>query len=245
MTRFVAALAVVLAALSPPLAAEPRPQIAIIIDDLGYALPAGERVVRLPGPVACAILPGTPAASRLADSANARGKEVIVHLPMQAAIDDEGAEPYSMTLDMTRRAFSQAFEMALASVPGAVGVNNHRGSLLTRHPGHMQWLMEEIRADGTLFFVDSYTTHLSVALAMARESGVDAVRRDVFLDSSNTPDAVASAFERLKTLARRHGSAVAIGHPYEHTLALLERELPRLAEQGFDLVPISTLAMRR
>ncbi|MEO1201736.1 MAG: divergent polysaccharide deacetylase family protein [Pseudomonadota bacterium] len=246
MMRWLAAMAVIVTVvLSTPLSAEPRPQIAIIIDDLGYAVPAGERVVRLPGPVACAILPGTPAARRLAVEATARGKEVLVHLPMQAAIDDDGAEPGSITLDMSRIAFVRAFNAALASVPGAIGVNNHRGSLLTRHPGHMQWLMDEIRADGSLFFVDSYTTHKSVALTVARETGVDAVKRDIFLDSRNTPDAVASAFERLKSLARRRGSAVAIGHPYEHTLALLERELPKLEEQGFDLVPISALAMRR
>jgi polysaccharide deacetylase 2 family uncharacterized protein YibQ len=222
-----------------------RPQIAIIIDDLGYVMPAGERAVRLPGPVACAILPGAPGAERLAFEASAHGKEVLVHLPLQAAIDDRGAEPGTITLDTSRVAFSRAFDEALASVPGAVGVNNHRGSLLTRHPGHMQWLMDEIRAEGSLFFVDSYTSHHSIALTVARESGVESVKRDVFLDSSNTAEAVANAFERLKALARRHGAAVAIGHPYEHTLTLLERELPRLAEEGFDLVPISALTMRR
>ena len=244
MTRLALPLVLLLAVLPSLAGAEPRPRIAIIIDDLGYARAAGERTVALPGPVACAILPGAPGAGRIADAALANGKEVLVHLPLQAAIDDTGGEPGSITLDMSRMAFSRAFNDALRSVPGAVGVNNHRGSLLTRHPGHMQWLMDEIQHHGSLFFVDSYTTHRSIALRIAEESGVDAVKRDVFLDTDASPVTVRRQFERLKALARSRGAAVAIGHPYEQTLALLELELPRLAAEGFDLVPISALAMR-
>jgi len=246
MMRLPRAFAVFLLAawLSPVTAAESQPRIAIIIDDLGNGVASGERAVALPGPVACAILPGTPGAERIAAAARASGKEVLVHLPMQAAMD-VAVEHGSITLDMTRRAFEQAFADALAAVPGAVGVNNHRGSLVTRHPGHMLWLMQEIRASGSLFFVDSYTTHRSVALRIAAESGVAAVKRDVFLDTDRAPETVEREFERLKAIARLRGAAVAIGHPYEHTLALLERELPRLASEGFELVPISALALER
>ena len=45
----------------------------------------------------------------------------------------------------------------------------------------------------------------------------------------------------MKRLARKRGSAVAIGHPYPATLELLERELPKLADEGFMLVPLSEL----
>jgi polysaccharide deacetylase 2 family uncharacterized protein YibQ len=45
----------------------------------------------------------------------------------------------------------------------------------------------------------------------------------------------------MKTLDRKRGFVVAIGHPYEATLALLEAELPKLGEQGIELVRISEL----
>ena len=131
------------------------PRIAIIIDDLGYHLGAGHRAIALPGPVACAILPGTPRADVLAKSAYEEGKEVLVHLPLQSVGHEGPFEPGSITLDMSRESFSATFNDAMASVPYAVGVNSHRGSLLTRHPGHMQWLMQEIRSRGGLFFIDS------------------------------------------------------------------------------------------
>ena len=146
-----------------------------------------------------------------------------------------------MHIDMSRTRIGAVFDEALAAVPHVIGINNHRGSLLTRHPGHMQWLMEEINERDGLFFIDSFTHHRSVALQIARENGVTAIRRDVFLDPDTSPETVAREFERMKKLARARGHAVAIGHPYPATLDLLEQQIPRLEEEGFKLVPIREL----
>ena len=83
--------------------------------------------------------------------------------------------------------------------------------------------------------------YVDVALQIAHETGGSAVKRDVFLDPDRSPDTVAREFERMKTLARQHGQVVAIGHPYPDTLELLERELPRLHDEGFELVNVSEL----
>ena len=112
---------------------------------------------------------------------------------------------------------------------------------MTRHPGHMSWLMQEIGAREGLFFIDSYTTHESVALMVAAEAGVTATRRDVFLDHERSEEAVMREFRRLKSLALKNGHAVAIGHPFPETLDVLERELPKLEAEGFDVVTISKI----
>jgi polysaccharide deacetylase 2 family uncharacterized protein YibQ len=217
------------------------PRIAIIIDDLGYGLDAGRRAIRLPGPISFAVLPGTPRARVLAVEAFESGKEVLLHLPLQASPDDVDQGPLGINLDMSRREFSDTFQQALISVPHAIGVNSHRGSLLTRHPGHMLWLMEEIQARENLFFVDSYTTHESIAMKIAIETGVNARKRDIFLDPDQEPATVAREFKRMKKLAKERGTVIVIGHPYVATLDLLERELPNLASEGFELVTISEL----
>lgn len=217
------------------------PRIAIIIDDLGYRMAAGQRAMALPGHISFAILPGSPGGRALALQAHALGKDVLLHLPLQARAGEAVGEPLGIDLDMSREQFGATFAEALMSVPFAIGVNNHRGSLLTRHPGHMRWLMEEIRAHENLFFVDSFTTHRSVALQIASESGVSARKRDVFLDPDQQPETVVREFERMKRLARKRGAIVVIGHPYPATLALLERELPGLEAEGFELVSISDL----
>lgn len=218
----------------------PSPQIAIIIDDLGYVHAAGQRAIALPGQVTYAILPNAPGARNMALAVHASGREVIVHLPLQA-IADMSAEHGVIRLDMTANELSDEFDRALRNVPFAVGINNHRGSLITRHPGHMRWLMDNIRTKTNWYFVDSFTTHHSVAMQLAKESGVPALKRDVFLDSSREPEDILRAIETLKLTARRTGQAVAIGHPYPETLAALELALPKLESEGFRLVPVSSL----
>jgi len=235
-----AAALIALMSLAGPVSAGPLlPRIAIIIDDLGYELAAGRRAIDLPGPVAFAVLPETPRGKVLAERARRLNKEVLLHLPLQAMSYDGPAEPGAIMLDMSRRQLAKAFASSIDSVPYAIGVNNHRGSLLTRHPGHMSWLMQEIRARGGLFFVDSYTTHESVALDLARENGLPATRRDVFLDARRDPVSIGEEFDRLKKLAHERGVALAIGHPYPETLGFLEQALPMLADDGFELIRLS------
>jgi polysaccharide deacetylase 2 family uncharacterized protein YibQ len=221
----------------------PAPRIAIIIDDLGYHLEVGRRVINLPGPVACAILPSTPRATSLAETAFASGKDVLLHLPLEPVSKGDRSDPGGILLDMSRDQFVTTFSAGLESVPHAIGVNSHRGSMLTRHPGHMGWLMEELRTHGDLIFVDSFTTPKSIAMQLAQESGVPAVRRDVFLDPDRSPETAEKEFGRLKELARKNGSAVGIGHPYPSTLEFLEREIPKLSNEGIELVSISELVL--
>ena len=166
---------------------------------------------------------------------------MLLHLPLQAVGHEGPAEPGAITLDMSRSAFRATFASAMQTVPFAVGVSSHRGSLLTRHPGHMAWLMQEIRLREDLFFIDSYTTADSVALQVAVEEGVPATRRDVFLDHTRSVEAIAREYERLTAQARKQGHAVAIGHPFPETLEVLEQQLPLLEAEGFELVTISEL----
>ena len=226
---------------APPV---PPPLIAVIIDDIGDNLSQGLRAVRLPAPVATAFLPHTFYARRLAQIAHKHDKEVMLHLPMEAS-DGAAAGPGAVTLAMDEQEFLRTLESDLASLPHVVGINNHMGSLLTSDTDHMRWLMQAMRRRGDLFFVDSRTTVATVAQRVAEEQGVPTLRRHVFLDNDATPAAIAEQFARLLDLARRQGSAIAIGHPHAATLDFLERRLPQLAAEGIQVVPVQTLLQRQ
>ena len=93
-----------------------------------------------------------------------------------------------------------------------------------------------------MFVLDSRTVADSYLESVARQAGLPAARRRVFLDHDNDPRAIARAWEDLIMLARRHGDAVAIGHPRQNTLAFLREQLPLLEAQGLELVAVSELA---
>ncbi len=231
----------------PPLAgasAGATPEVAFIIDDLGASRASGRQVLNLPGPVACAFLPYAAFTRELAEQAHARNKEVLLHLPMQS-VEPLRLDSGAVTLDMSEREFTAAVRAGIAQVPHVSGVNNHMGSLLTRHPGHMLWLMRSLQSDRRLFFVDSRTTKHTVARQIAYENRVPSVSRDVFLDAELSAAGVRREFARLLGLARRNGSALGIGHPHPATLAVLQQELPRLAAQGVNIVPVSRLVQRQ
>lgn len=220
--------------------APPAAVIAIIIDDLGNSLPEGRRVVALPGPVACAILPHTEHGPGIAELAYAARKEVLLHLPMES-LEDSPLGAGGITLDMNQSQIREVVQDDLASLPHLTGVNNHEGSLITQHPGDMAWIMQALHAAGNYFYIDSYTTPDSVAYSIAREQHVPAARRNVFLDDVDTAAAVRAQWAHLLRIAHERGFALAIGHPRAATLAVLEAELPQLAAEGVELVAPSQI----
>lgn len=233
-----AAPAVVPAGTASRPALPPSVAVGLIIDDLGNSLYEGERAAHLPAAVACAVLPHTPHARAIATAANAAGKEVMLHLPMESR---EPLEPGPGQLDtgMPALEMKATLDFDLDTVPHVRGVNNHMGSLLTANPPAMEWLMRELR-DRHMFFVDSRTTADSVAATVARREGVPALERDVFLDDDPQPAAIAAQLDRLEHLARQHGYALGIGHPHPNTLAALEQWLPKLAARGIRVLPLTT-----
>jgi polysaccharide deacetylase 2 family uncharacterized protein YibQ len=93
-------------------------------------------------------------------------------------------------------------------------------------------------------FVDSRTTGASVAPTIAGRLGVPIASRDVFLDNIPTSGVVLAQLEAAERVARRHGSAIAIGHPFPATLAVLADWLPAAERRGLRLVTARSLTTR-
>jgi len=220
-----------------------RAYIGLIIDDLGDRYDDGIRAIALPGAVTYAILPQTTFSQRMAELAHTAGKEVMLHQPMQA-MNGKAMGPGGLSIEMSQYELVKTIEANLASVPYARGVNNHMGSLLTRHPGEMAWVMAALRDHGGLYFVDSTTTSHTVARKVAMEYKLPTLRRNIFLDNKRDAKSILHQFIQLVEQARTVGSSLAIGHPYPETLAVLDKVLPHLQEFGVELVPVSELIKR-
>ncbi len=199
------------------------PKLALIIDDLGYNLARAERAMALPGPPTAAVLPFAAESRAVADYARSRGADVLLHQPMES-IGAPSVTRGMLTSTMSPEELAGAFAEALDSLPEAVGVSNHEGSLLTTKSDAMALVMIEIKSRG-LLFVDSRTTTETVALDVARSAGIPSTRRDVFLDNELDARAIAAQFDRAVGIAKKRGHVVVIAHPHDVTLDYLEHAL--------------------
>lgn len=230
---------------APMLDAKPRagPQIAIVIDDVGFELAAADRAMALPGQVTLAILPAAPHAQTIARTAQARRQEVIVHLPMEP-LGTDNPGPMAIRGGQSLAEIARRVVWSFARVPGAIGVNNHMGSKLTQDSAAMARLMP-LLAERAKFFLDSRTTSASVAVSAARAAEMPALTRDVFLDNVRTLPQVFARLLETENRALEQGYAIAIGHPHGQTLAALRAWMPYAARRGFRFVTLSGLIEAR
>jgi polysaccharide deacetylase 2 family uncharacterized protein YibQ len=212
---------------------------AVIIDDLGHDLEAARKLLSLPYPITFSVLPHLSHSAVTAEEAHRAGREVMLHLPMEP---DSSAQPGKGEIRIGMRAseVERIIAADLASVPYAVGVNNHMGSRATTQVALMGEVMA-VLAERRLYFVDSRTTAASIAFDAARRKGLPCFYRSIFLDDTETVTYTARQLREFRRAIEGQGAALAIGHPYPTTLTALARFLPELEEANIQLVPTSQL----
>lgn len=228
---------------SAPLAgADQRPVLSLVIDDLGYSFKQGRTALNLKGDHTYAIIPGTTYGKKLAALADKNSREIILHLPLQASNLRAASESNTLTESMNEDQITLNTVAMLSEFPNIKGINNHMGSHLTQISYFMRPIMESIKAyRSQLYFLDSRTSARSVAYIEALNSGLDSVRRDIFLDNDHTNlESIKLQFKLWLKKARDTGSAIAIGHPHPSTMTLLTENLP-LLEKDFRFMRISQL----
>jgi polysaccharide deacetylase 2 family uncharacterized protein YibQ len=217
-----------------------RPMIAIIIDDLGIDRRRAERISALPGPLTLSFMTYAEDLPRLTAEARRRGHELMVHVPMQPRGANFEAGPEVLEVGQTPEEIRRRLDWDLTRFDGFIGINNHMGSRFTGDPASMRVVMAELRRRG-LIFVDSVTTERSAGAETARQFGVPFASRHVFLDNDQGVAHVRAQLAKAEAYARRHGFAVAIGHPHDGTIEALAGWVPGLEAKGLVLVPVSTI----
>lgn len=213
---------------------------AIVIDDLGQDIQRTHALLALPYPLTFSVLPHLPASRESSLAAARAGREVILHLPMEPIDDKVSPGQGAILVGMREPEVARIVESDLQSVPGAVGVNNHMGSRATSDSRLMAEVMDELSAR-QLFFIDSRTAPSTVAFEAARQAGIPAFYRSVFLDDTETVDYTLAQLRKLRSVVERQGTALAIGHPHPTTIAALESFLPEFQREDIELVSASQL----
>jgi polysaccharide deacetylase 2 family uncharacterized protein YibQ len=189
------------------------------------------------------VLPNLPHSAEAARLIEAAGRELLLHMPMEA-LNGENPGPGAILTSQDERQIESILEASFAELPAAVGMNNHMGSKATADQRVMDVVMRYLAAR-RLFFLDSRTTADTLAPTLAERYGVRLLSRDVFVDNQTDAAYIVKAVRKGVDLARSRGRAVLIGHVQDAELAReLTRLLPGLERQGVQLVAPSSLARR-
>jgi polysaccharide deacetylase 2 family uncharacterized protein YibQ len=225
---------------APEVSNNHAPRLAIILDDLGNDSSAANAVFAMPYPLTISILPNQTHSVEIAQQAQQRGDQVMLHLPMQS-LAKEHSEARELHAGMSRADVARLVSEFLNEIPGVIGVNNHQGSASTSDKKLMAELMPLLK-EHKLFYVDSRTTSATVAYDTAQRFGVRAAFRNVpFLDDVDDVSAVRKQIEIAIAGAARKKDAIAIGHAHPSTLEALKETLPEAKTQGVKLVFASEL----
>jgi len=220
-------------------------KIAFIIDDWGQTTANCKYLREIPEPIAVSILPGLRHTKDVANCAQQNHKLAMLHLPLEAFHNGDIYPPnYIIKTSMSPGLIASIVDEDLDQLPSIEGVNNHMGSKATESRYLMKIVFRRIKKRG-LFFVDSMTASGTVCAALAQEMGLSFGKRDVFLDTDNTREAITRQIMELAQKAHRRGYAVAIGHDRRLTMQVIKDEIPLLESKGFKIVSIKELIKNR
>lgn len=216
-------------------------RLVIVIDDLGASESALQRLLALDFPVTLAFWPHGAHTREGARAAHARGREILVHMPMEPlGYPRVKPGPGVLLTSMNAGRIRELVRAGIGAVPHAAGLNNHMGSRFTQQAAGVGVVLQALKEQG-LFMLDSLTHNRSVFAREARRLGVASYRRNVFLDVDHSRAKVLEELRRAERIALMTGQAVAIGHPLPGTLAAL-KDWERLRDKRVRIVRLRDFA---
>ena len=224
-------------------AAASKGMVALVMDDMGNSLEALDELIDLGESVTISILPHSPYCRETAEIAHREGIEVLLHLPLESlnSQDSEAGTGGLIHSGMNEADVRKIMADNLGRVPHVKGVNNHMGSKVTADEALMRTILEPLKEKG-LFFLDSRTSARSVAYTVARDMGIPAEYRQVFLDADGSNGLIKERLLELFRLAQKEGRAIGICHPFPETLQTLKENFHLLKDYGLEVVFASELA---
>ncbi len=215
-----------------------KPVIAIIIDDMGVDMIRSQKILKFNYPLTVSYLTYAPNLQSQINYARDTGKEVLLHVPMQALNDNYDYGGEYLSTDKSKSKNLEILNSQLNKATGYIGINNHMGSKFTSDESQLSAVIDEVKNRG-IAFIDSKTTSQSKADKLAKDAGILYATRNVFIDDSNKEEDIMKSLIQLERSATKRGYAVAIAHPRSNTIKVMEPWLKTLSENGFELVPIS------
>ena len=216
--------------------------LVFIFDDAGQSISKLQRYTALPFAFTVAVLPHLPHSADCASELKRKGKEIMLHQPMQAVNLSINPGPGAITPDMDSFAIEELLNRNIDSLGVKIaGMNNHEGSLITSDLVKMLAVLKVVQEKG-IYFVDSRTTAATKVPQAGQLLGTKVFSNDVFLDNEVERGAILSQIYKGISVANKNGRAVMIGHidkSVDVIPKLLSEMYPELTEKGYSFGTLS------
>lgn len=226
--------------LGPAPAGKPAGRIAILVGGLGISQSStSEAIARLPGPVSLAFAPYGAELEKTVQRARGEGHEVFLQVPMEPFdYPDNDPGPHTLLTGQKGSDNLDRLQWVLGRFSGYVGVVNFLGGRLTADDMALTPLLRELAGRG-LMVVDDGSSPRSLLASAATRAQIPALKADLSLDTVPRPEAIDRELQRLETLARDQGAAVATASALPVTVERITRWARTLEGKNLVLVPVS------
>lgn len=226
-----------------------KPIMVIVIDDFGsYDQSGVETMLSIDAPLTCAVMPFLENTQINTQMAIKSGKEVIVHMPMQACVNlplSWYGKLYIGNHDNKEQIYSK-LQSAFENIPEAKGFNIHIGSGVCQYVNTVEEIYN-YSIEHDLFFLDSRTHLNTICDKVAKNKNVVYLGRDEFLEPNGNKsyNGVKNHLIIGANIAKEKGYSIVIGHVGSHggeqTAQAIKDSINTIKSMGVEIVPLSYL----
>lgn len=226
--------------LGPQPATKPAGRIALLVGGLGISQSGtADAITKLPGPVSLAFAPYGADLERAVQRSRSEGHEVFLQVPMEPFdYPDNDPGPHTLLAGPKAAENGERLQWLLSRFTGYVGIVNFLGGRLTADESALSPVLREVAGRG-LMVVDDGSSSRSLLAASAARAQIPALKVDRTIDTLARADAIDRELEKLETLAREQGVALAAASALPVTIERIARWAATLEGKGLQLVPVS------
>ena len=222
-------------------------RIAIVLYGLGDDEATAKQALAIPRPFAVVLPPDTRSSEALFHEAHARGREVVLHLPLEPInYPQVSPGPGAILVTMKPARIASEVRREIAQARPVVAVANLMGSLATQDMTVMTAVYEELRRE-RLPFIHLTPVAGAVCRPLASQLGVVYAEPDLVLDGearAEKPAGLDRAWRHLVENTPPGGTRVVWLRATATSRGWLEKSLDPKRLDGVDLVPLSAVLKR-
>lgn len=220
-----------------------RPQIAVVIADLGKAQPISQSAITdLPGPVTLSFSNYSAELDAWMERARGTGHEVLLAIPMEP-LEYPSNDPGPNTL-LTHNSTDDNTKLLLTHLGSGksyVGITSTSGSRMNTMQDKLKPLLQELKTRGLLWF-DANLAPLTASDAVADEIKLPYVKGDLHIHEDMGSRAIGQVFDDAEAGAIKSGRTVIVVKATPLSISMLRNWTMSLPSKHISLAPLSSLA---